>query len=422
MRLKGLSGLDRLHCAQLGMRKAQGIVELSRLVRSGLVGKMSAVLKLVQSQQFLDHVEVDVEATGRNGHSLHSAFSYLALWNPSVVRYLIERFSLEGSLVLDPLCSAGTVGIEAALAKRHFVGCSTSPELRKLARARLSPADIAEVALRLQFVNFKRPVDVRSFVAPLPLFFDVDTFCELSNIRASLRDGSNRVDAFVEFVIASVLHGHTVGHLSGYTSPHEALTPDAQAAMNTKRGEVPSYRAVSARVLKKAAALLRDGVPSVLQSNEIERSVLASAPHNITQISTPQVDLALVCPEQPGFVQHGMRSWLRTWWLGGEKSAARSEINNVEQWHGYINEILLEMARVVKRGGRTVVRVGSGRLGTKPVSYTGELSHVLSTCLAPFWAVEGTVEERFVKGVGAPKGSVNRSHAGAAELVVLRRR
>jgi SAM-dependent methyltransferase len=383
---------------------------------------MSAVLKLVQAQQFLDHVEVDVEATGRNVHSLHSAFSYLALWNPAVVRYLIERFSAEGNLVLDPICSAGTVGVEAATAKRHFIGCSTSAELRKLAQARLSPADIAEVALRLQFVNFKRPVDVRSFVAPLPLFFDVDTFCELSNIRASLRDAANRVDAFVEFIIASILHGHTVGHLSVYTSPYEALTPDGQAAMNIRRGEVPSYRAVGARVLKKAAALLRDGVPAVLQSNQIERSVLAAAPHNIPQISNPQVDLALVCPEQPGFIQHGMRSWLRTWWLGGDKLTALREMSSVEQWHGYTNEILLEMARVVKRGGRTVVRVGSGRLGTKPVSYRDELSQVLSTCLAPYWAVEGTIEERFVKSVGAPKGSVNRSHVGAGELVVLRRR
>jgi hypothetical protein len=383
---------------------------------------MSAVLKLVQAQRFADHVEVDVEATGRNVHSLHSAFSYLALWNPSVVRYLLERFSEQKSLVLDPLCSAGTVGVEAAIAKRHFIGCSTSPELRKLAQARLSPADIAEVALRLQFVNFKRPVDVRSFVSPLPLFFDVDTFCELSNIRASLRDATTRVDAFVEFVIASILHGHTVGHLSVYTSPHEALTPDAQAAMNTKRGEVPSYRAVGARVLKKAAGLLRDGVPSVLQSNEIERSVIAAAPHNIKQISTPQVDLALVCPEQPGFVQHGMRSWLRTWWLGGEKSAPKSEMNQVEQWHGYINEILLEMARVVKRGGRTVVRLGAGRLGTRPVSYTDELSQVLSTCLSPYWTVEGTIEERFVKSVGSAKGSASRAHAGAGELVVLRRK
>jgi hypothetical protein len=387
---------------------------------------MSAVLKLVEAPRFNEQVEVDLESAGRNIHSLHSGFSYLSQWNPVVVQYLLERFSSEGDLVLDPLCSAGTVGLESALSKRRFVGCSTSEELRRLAAARLAPADIAEVALRLQFVNCKRPVDVRRFVAPLPLFFDVDTFCELTNMRASLRGESNRVDAFVEFVVMSILHGHTVGHLSAYTSPHEALTPDAQAAMNSKRGEVPSYRALAPRILKKAAHLLRDGVPSVLQSNKLERSVLAAEPHNIRQLSTGDVALALLCPEQPGFVQHGMRSWLRSWWLGSEKVAAHREITSIEQWHGYMNEVLLEMARVVARGGKAVVRVGSGRIGSKSVHYSDELSMMLSTCLAPFWHIEGTIEERFVKsrtvGRTASQPSSQRSAAGAGELLVLRRK
>ncbi len=391
-----------------------------------MVGDMSAVLKLVEAPRFNEHVEVDVETAGRNVHSLHSSFSYLSLWNPLVVRYLLERFSGEGDLVLDPLCSTGTVGLESALAKRRFVGCSTSSELRRIATARLEPADIAEVALRLQFVNFKRPVDVRRFVAPLPLFFDVDTFCELTNMRASLRDGANRVDAFVEFVVASILHGHTVGHLSAYTSPHEALAPDAQAAMNNKRGEVPSYRALAPRVLKKAAHLLRDGVPSVLQSTKLERSIIAAEPHNIRQLTTGAVSLALICPDQPGFAQHGLRSWLRSWWLGGERSALQAEISTVEQWHGHLNEVLLEMARVVARGGKAIVRVGAGRIGSKPVHYSDELSVMLSTCLAPFWHIEGTIEERFVKGRGAARAgaqtSSQRSLAGAGELVVLRRK
>lgn len=388
---------------------------------------MSAVLKLVEAPRFNEHVEVDVEAAGRNVHSLHSSFSYLSLWNPVVVRYVLERFSDEGDLVLDPICSTGTVGLESALAKRRFVGCSTSSDLRQLASARLEPADIAEVALRLQFVNCKRPVDVRRFVAPLPLFFDVDTFCELTNMRASLRGGSSRVDAFIEFVVASILHGHTVGHLSAYTSPHEALTPDAQAAMNSKRGEVPSYRALAPRILKKAAHLLRDGVPSVLQSSKLERSIVAAEPHNIRQLSTGDVSLALLCPEQPGFAQHGMRSWLRSWWLGGEKSSQQQgEISTIEQWHGYMNEVLLEMARVVARGGKAVVRVGSGRIGSKPVHYSDELSVMLSTCLAPFWHIEGTIEERFVKGRNVTRAgsqtSSQRALAGAGDLVVLRRK
>ena len=310
---------------------------------SGLgVRDMSAVLKLVTQKQFSEQVDVDLESSSRNGHSLQTPLSYLSPWQPAVLRHVTERFSVKGQTVLDLTCAAGATGVECASQGRHFIGCTNEYALAKLARARLNPADIAEVVLRLQFINFKRPVDIRGFQEPFSNFFDIDTYRELLSLKLALRGSQDRVGHFIQFVVASIIHGHTVGHLSAYTSPQAAITPGAQATLNGKRGEVPSYRAVGARVIKKAAMLLRDGIPSGLQDDSIERSIYCAEPNNIIDVGTGKVDLALLCPEQPGAVQQGLRSWLRSWWLGVDLPEQRPEIASIPAWQEHISEVLLE--------------------------------------------------------------------------------
>lgn len=382
---------------------------------------MSAVLKLVQAQQFSEQLDVDIEALSGN-HSLQGAFQYASPWEPYIARYVIERFSKKGAVVLDPQCSAGTVGLESVMAGRSFIGCAEDHSLVKLARARLFPVDLAEVALRLQFVSFKKPVDIRGYCDLFPFFFDADTFRELVNLKTALRGATDPAAEFISFIVASILHGHTAGHLSAYTSPSAALSADAQASLNRKRGEIPSYRAVGARVLKKAALVLRDGVPSVLQSSRHAREVFYAGPTAINSLQTASVDLGLLAPEQPGVFEHGLHSWLRTWWLGVDVPEGRKNFTEVSQWAEHINEVLLEMARVVNKGGRVVARLGQGRIGSKPTNYASELQNVVSSCLAKFWHVEGSISERHVENSPSSKARAKKPSGMQGELVVLRRR
>ncbi len=382
---------------------------------------MSAVLKLVQPEAFTEELQLAGEAEGQACCSLQAAFQYCSPWKPSVARYIVERFSKKGQVVLDPYCSTGHVGVEACMAARHFVGTAQDHGLVKLTRARLFPADLAEVALRLQFVPFKRPVDIRSYTGPFPNFFDSDTFRELINLKSSLRESRDGASEFIMLVVASILHGHTTGHLSAYSSPSEGLTPEAQITLNRKRGEVPSYRAVSARILKKAAALLRDGVPSALASSDkIRREISYAEPHALDSVATASVDLALVAPDQPGFFEHGMHSWLRTWWLGVDVPEAASGAANLESWELQTNQVLVEMARVVRAGGRAIVRTGQGRMGGKAVNFNREVEAMVKDCLQRFWRIEGSIAERYVK---LPKQSARGgATATSGELLVLRRK
>jgi hypothetical protein len=381
---------------------------------------MSAVLKLVQTEAFKEELSLPAEAGGVNGHSLQGAFQYCSPWKNSLARYVVERFSKRGQVVLDPFCSTGSTGLETLMAGRHFIGCAQDHGLVTLARARLSPADLAEVALRLQFVPFKRPIDIRGYTGAFPHFFDSDTYRELMNLKAALRSSRDGASEFINFLVTSILHGHTAAHLSAYTSPSEGLSPEAQAALNRKRNESPSYRAVSARILKKAALLLRDGVPSILGgSDKLRREVFYAEPHDLSGVNTASVDLVLFAPDQPGMFVHGMRSWLRTWWLGVDLPDAPTNLGTVGEWKDSANGSLLEMARVVKAGGRVVVRTGQGRINGKAVHYKRELETLIDSCLHRFWRVEGAIAERYTDST---KSAPERGPAPSGELVILRRK
>jgi hypothetical protein len=113
---------------------------------------------------------------------------------------------------------------------------------------------------------------------------------------------------------------------------------------------------------------------------------------------------------------------LRAWWLGLELPTTKVPFSTVEEWQGYINEVMFEMARLVKRGGRAVVRVGNGRIGSKMVSYREQLESVLRGGFGDYWALEGTLVERHAKSSGLIKGASPMAAEAAGELVVLRRK
>ncbi len=382
---------------------------------------MTAVLRLVEADQFREELEIPAGsgAAFQDSHSLQGALQYCSPWSPYTARYVIDRFSKPGERILDPLCGIGTVGLEALFMGRHFVGAASDHTLVSLAESRIFPADLAEVALRLQFIPFKRPVNIASFVEPFPSYFHVATFRELVNAKLSLKSSSDRVSRFINFLVAVILHGHTTGHLSAYTSPSEALSAKAQYRLNEKRGEVPSYRSLSPRILKKAALLLRDGVASHLSDNSsLAREVLYGAPNALDSIQGDTIDLAVVGLNQPGFFEHGIRSWLRSWWIGLDDRELADRATDVDGWKDEANENLLEMARVVRKGGRVVLRVGCGRIGTTRVDYCAEIESMVTECLGSFWRIEGSLAERYVGGKKALHSDAN----GSAELLVLRRR
>jgi site-specific DNA-methyltransferase (adenine-specific) len=50
---------------------------------------------------------------------------------------LIQLYTYQGDVVLDPFCGSGTTCVAAMKTQRHFIGVDTSEEYVELARKRL---------------------------------------------------------------------------------------------------------------------------------------------------------------------------------------------------------------------------------------------------------------------------------------------
>ncbi|NNJ46723.1 MAG: site-specific DNA-methyltransferase [Acidimicrobiia bacterium] len=90
----------------------------------------------ISKQDFLDATmsiwQIAPESARRVGHP--------APFPVELPRRLIELYSFEGDLVLDPFMGAGSTAIAAAQAGRHYVGFETSDEYIALAEARIAEA------------------------------------------------------------------------------------------------------------------------------------------------------------------------------------------------------------------------------------------------------------------------------------------
>jgi len=72
----------------------------------------------------------------------HNFYKYPARFAPSFAREIINAFSNEGDLVLDPFCGGGTTLLEAMRLKRRALGMDVSSLATFIARAKTTPLSV----------------------------------------------------------------------------------------------------------------------------------------------------------------------------------------------------------------------------------------------------------------------------------------
>jgi SAM-dependent methyltransferase len=110
----------------------------------------------MSQQLFLgfDRHEQEIAATTLGSPSgyrgLYAFHKYWGKKPHELLAFIIQRFSREGDIVLDPFVGSGTTARESLLNKRRFIGCDVNPIAQRLTRILLSPPSEAE--LRMSFL------------------------------------------------------------------------------------------------------------------------------------------------------------------------------------------------------------------------------------------------------------------------------
>ncbi len=292
-------------------------------------------------------------------HSLHGIIAYPSAIDPDLVGFFVRKYSTRGDVVLDPFCGSGVVGLNAAMTGRVVFMSDSCPLHVRLSSGMLLPADITEVTLKLGEINTRRPVNLSLYREYFSPYFDSDTYRELVNLKVYLEQKKDRVSRFMEVLALGLLHGQSAGHFSVPTSPHISLTPTEQEGSNLQRKQFPDYRAIIPRLLKRCAAVSRDGIPSALAVGADKHRASVCDARNLKYVPTGAVKL--VVTSIPGIgVSLGSRSdqWLRQWFIGMDPTRLSAQVlEDGQAWSMYMNEVLFELARTVQSGGRVCLVV-----------------------------------------------------------------
>jgi hypothetical protein len=297
-------------------------------------------------------------ARQRQAHSLHE-ISYRACFKPQLPRFFIDRLTEPGDVVHDPFMGRGTTPLEAALAGRAPAGSDVNPLSAMLVAPRLDPPTMAEIAARLDAIDWRREGEAP---AELLAFFHPETLAAIAALRAHLAERPlERADAWIRMVALNRLTGHSPGFFSVYTlPPNQAVSAASQRKINAARGQTPPRRDVPALILRKSKSLLADGPPPPHPPARLATGAAARTDF----LADASVDLVVTSPPFLDVVDYAGDNWLRAWLAGVDADAVPITIaRREEDWIAFVRAALAELARVVRPGGHVAFEVGEVRGG-----------------------------------------------------------
>lgn len=299
----------------------------------------------------------------RQAHSLHEV-SYRACFKPQLPEFFIDRLTMPGDAVYDPFMGRGTTPVQAALMGRRPIGNDINPLSTLLARPRLAPPALRDVAHRLDRIQWDTgEIDNPELLA----FYSAQTLRHICALRSWLIEHApldrtpDLVDDWIRMVAINRLTGHSPGFFSVYTlPPNQAVSALSQRKINERRGQTPPDRDIRKLILRKSASLLSDGPMSPHPPALLTTCSSQSTP----VIGSGSVQLVVTSPPFLDIVQYADDNWLRSWFAAIDATTVAIAHHRTESgWQQMVRDTLVELARIVRPGGHVAFEVGEVRNG-----------------------------------------------------------
>lgn len=120
------------------------------------------------------------ESTKTNTQGFHS---YPAMMIPQVAHRLIEEYSKEGDVVLDPFCGSGSVLVEAKITRRYSWGIDLNPLAVLIARVKTTPIN-PSILYKEYHSLIEQIREMHDYEANLPQFFNLHFWFKESVIKS----------------------------------------------------------------------------------------------------------------------------------------------------------------------------------------------------------------------------------------------
>ena len=304
----------------------------------------------------------------RQANSLHE-ISYRACFKPQLPEFFIRRLTKEGDGVYDPFMGRGTTPLEALLMGRRPMGNDINPLSKVLLSPRLKPPTIRQIEERLSKLDLSKAEEKYD---DLLHFFHKDTLKEIISLKEYLlkrekEQKIDNIDAWIRMVAINRLTGHSSGFFSVYSlPPNQAVSAERQRKINEQRNQIPEYRPIKPRILKKSKSLLKDwkGVRLDSFTNDLSSILSTSDSRFVPDILDNSVQLVVTSPPFLDVVDYQGDNWLRCWFIGVDSSTIEiSQLKAIEDWEETMTDVLKDLKRIVRPGGHIAFEVGEVRGG-----------------------------------------------------------
>lgn len=242
--------------------------------------------------------------------TLHQLSPYIGKIKSSIAGELIEQFSKEGDLIIDPFAGAGTIPLEAVIRGRRAFGADISPYSRILTVAKILPPatvdlaiEAAETALN-EAVNLPQP-DLRKTPKWIRKFFHPETLKEALNFAEICRKPGNE---YLMACFLGILHHQRPGFLS-YPSSH--LVPYLRDK-KFPREEFPlmyNYRELRPRLIEK----IKRSYKRFINPKPIEFQFQEKPVQDL--VFPKKYDAIITSPPYMNALDYGRDNRLRLWFI-----------------------------------------------------------------------------------------------------------
>lgn len=287
---------------------------------------------------------------------------YRGSFKPSLVNFLITKFSKEKEIILDPFSGRGTTGVEANLLNRKAIFNDTNKINFFYWKGRQKiPSSLKEIEERIEEIDFKK----KEFKNDFPMFFHKKTWNELQNWKFYFfgKEKKDYLDYWIMMVVLTRLVGHSNGFFSVRTMPPNiSVTSNKQIILNQKHDLEPIYKNFKEIILKKSKSLLKDIEENIDYFNKIANynHYYNFDSRKLYDIKNDSVDLVITSPPFLNVINYYTDNWMKMDYLNIPyiNDDVIFITSNIEKWNEFMKQTIVELSRVTKKNKMICIEVG----------------------------------------------------------------
>ncbi|MBR5920507.1 MAG: site-specific DNA-methyltransferase [Bacteroidales bacterium] len=256
---------------------------------------------------------------------------YYAMFPLSFAFNVVNKYSKEGDIVLDPFAGRYTSIYAGAVLNRKGIGVEINPVGWLFGNAKLHPAEKEDVVLRLAEI-YRRRNYFKKKAREMPEFYHM-CFCDevlkfLLSARKNLDWQNNQIDATLMAFLLVYLHGKKGQSLSNQMRITKSMGMDYSIGWWKKNGmEEPPQINPFDYMLGRINWRYKNGIPCVGASSVIlgDSTIELDNVSNMIKENNEKVSLLFTSPPYCAITDYYADQWLRLWLLGGSERLVYSK-------------------------------------------------------------------------------------------------